>query len=146
MLPQITGKCVLQQGQLIWNTATLDGRSSNQRREIERQIRCCEFMCGNRRSIFRLQRKYLLTTPKWNQHPLSSLDLWCFFFLPNWFCLQNLYAAGHYYSTALLLWEEDPIDNEKNFGTVHHKLGNTCYNLERFHQAEQHYFKGKRSI
>ncbi|PRP82416.1 TPR Domain containing protein [Planoprotostelium fungivorum] len=53
--------------------------------------------------------------------------------------MKNMYGAGQYYSRAHSLFMEEPLDNDLNMGLVNHKLGNVCFNQERFPQAERHF-------
>mmetsp|Transcript_24874 Transcript_24874/g.34829 ORF Transcript_24874/g.34829 Transcript_24874/m.34829 type:complete len:372 (-) Transcript_24874:16-1131(-) len=57
--------------------------------------------------------------------------------------LKNWYGAGQYYSRALTLFEEEPINNDLNFGLVNHKLGNVCFQQERYREAEKHFINAQ---
>jgi len=57
--------------------------------------------------------------------------------------MKNMYGAGQYYSRAYSLFQEEPLENDLNMGIVNHKLGNVCFNQERFPQAEKHFLKAQ---
>lgn len=56
--------------------------------------------------------------------------------------MKDWYGAGEYYTRAMTLFEEEPLGSEKYQAKANHKLGNVCFNQNRFPDAEKHYCSG----